>query len=717
MTNPRDLKVEIVHAIPGRLRLRIHALQLQPELAEHILSAGMAYAGVHAVRINLSCASVVVEYDQAVFADIAPQSLINRWLANPPQADGNSNPTGRTTQSKTGRLLPLVLTIGGALLTFFGGPIPSALALAMTLAGTLPIFRRAAIALISERRLNVDQLDTSAVAVMIAMGDVRGAALMSGLVALGEEIRERTARKSLRAALDLRGMLGRSAWLVNGEIKVRIAVDKLQVNDVVVVYPGDLIPVDGMVTDGAATVDQKTLTGESRPTLKTLGERVFAATVVTDGKLYVKAEAVGAGTRAGWVAQTLEQIPVHDTRATSAALHFADRLVAPTFALAGLVYWITGNPARSAAILIADFVTGIRVSAPTAILAGMARAARDGVLIKSGRALEQLAIADAIVFDKTGTLTHGEPQVHEVLSLDAEFPSEAVLAIAAAAEIRLRHPAARALVRHARQRGIPIPERQSSRYTTGLGVQAQVEGRSVHVGSARFMEKLGVDVDKVDVLASSYSTLGSSIIYVAINGALVGLIAYNDPPRPESAAVIQWLREHGVQEILMVTGDERGAADAVAGAVSIRRIHTAALPDDKAAIVRDLQQRGHVVAVVGDGINDSPALAHADVSISLSHGADVAQETADVILMGSDLWHLTRAITLARECMGLIRQNLVMVSAANASAMALAAVGALTPLGSTLLSNGSVVLAGVNSLRPLMSSSESQPTSAPEDKS
>jgi Cu2+-exporting ATPase len=288
------------------------------------------------------------------------------------------------------------------------------------------------------------------------------------------------------------------------------------------------------------------------------------------------------------------------------------------------------------------------------------------------------------------------------VSLDEAYEPDEVLSLAAAAELRLRHPSARALVRHAKKCRVSVPSREDSQYTTGQGVLAQVQGHTVRVGSRRFLEGASISVERATFHAARLAEGGNSYVYVAIDDELAGLIAYYDPPRPQASRLIDWLKGNGVTEILMVTGDEAAAAEPVARALGITRVHAATMPDEKAVIVASLQAEGHVVAVIGDGINDSPALALADVSISLRSGADVAKETADVVLMRpKQLMSLAHAIQLSRECMGLIRQNLALVAGPNATALALATGGVLSPVAATLVNNGSTILAGVNSLRPL----------------
>jgi Cu2+-exporting ATPase len=399
------------------------------------------------------------------------------------------------------------------------------------------------------------------------------------------------------------------------------------------------------------------------------------------------------------VVQTLQQAPVHDTRAAAYGDRFADRMVLPTLAVAGGTYALTRDANRLAAILIVDWATGLELSAPTSVLATMARAARDGILIKSGHAVENLAAADAVVLDKTGTLTRGRPEVAEVVSLDPLLPADELLALAAAAEQSLRHPIARAIVRHARAREITIPTPEQADYVPRLGMLATIQGRQVRVGSARFLAEVGIPVEHA--AATALAEQGYSVVYVGVDAALAGLVAYHDDARAEAAGVVRWLLAHGVREVHLVTGDAPAAAQALAGRLGIAHVHASLLPDDKAALVRALQQRGRVVAMVGDGFDDTPALVQADVSLSLAHGADVARETADVVLLERDLMGLVRAIEWCRFSRGLIRENFLLVAVPNAIALLLAATGRVTPVVARLLSDGSTLLAAGSSLRPL----------------
>jgi P-type Cu2+ transporter len=694
----------LIHAVPGRLRLRVPVLRAEPALAARLLAAARAHPGVRRVRVNLACASVVIECDGAAYDHLRQDHVVDAWLGAPAPAMGAAPDTALVAaQPSAPRAAvstpPLGLTLAALALSFLGGGLPRLLALAAISRAAMPSLRHAASQLITERRPNVELLDAVVLVIMLLTGDVRGAALTHLLVLIGEEIRARTARRTQRGTLDLGQTLGRTAWLVLGDEQVRVPAERLRVDDVVAVHADEQVPVDGVVVAGEGRVDQRLLTGEPRSMRKASGDTVFAGSRVVAGALQVRATATGDATRAGWVVHTLQQAPVHDTRAADYGDRFADRMVLPTLGMAGATYALTRDPNRLAAILIVDWATGLELSAPTSVLATMARAARDGILIKSGHAVECLAAADAVVLDKTGTLTHGRPEVAEVVSLDPALPADALLALAAAAEQPLRHPIAAAIVRYARARGIAIPERERGEYVPRLGMLATVQGHEVRVGSARFLAEAGLGVE--NAMAAALAAQGYSVVYVGVDAALAGLIAYHDPARAESAGVVRWLLAHGVREVHLVTGDSPAAARALAKRLGIAHVHAGALPDDKAALVRALQRRGCVVAMVGDGFDDALALVQADVSVSLAHGADIAQETADVVLLERDLMGLVRAIEWCRFSRGLIRENFLLVTAPNTIALLLAATGRVSPVVARLLSDGSTLLAAANSLRPL----------------
>jgi len=377
--------------------------------------------------------------------------------------------------------------------------------------------------------------------------------------------------------------------------------------------------------------------------------------------------------------------------------------VLPTLLLAGAVLALTRDPSRAASILITDFATGVRVSVPTTILAAMTAATRRGVLIRSGRAVEQLSKIDTIVFDKTGTVTRGQPAVTQVLCLNSASNEAEVLALAAAADLHLTHPAAEAVVRYAKEREVTIIACEEWQYRIGLGVQAQIDGQTVLVGSGRLLRGEGINLEDIHEQHGFLREGDQSVMYVASNGVVQGAILYADSLRPESHDVIEALRAFGM-EIHLLTGDNQRIASAVARQLDIpaTSTHAEAFPEQKAAVVSALRAKGRRVAFVGDGINDSPALAYADVSVSFGGGSDVAREAAEVVLMENDLRGLLTAITTARQTMHLIRQNIGIVVAPNLAALLVAVLFRLGPVTATVINHGSMVIAGLNGLRPLL---------------
>ncbi|HLY56779.1 MAG TPA: heavy metal translocating P-type ATPase, partial [Stellaceae bacterium] len=488
----------------------------------------------------------------------------------------------------------------------------------------------------------------------------------------------------------------------DGEI-VSIPARELAVCDLVVVYPGELIPVDGEIVEGRATVDQKTITGESLPVPRVAGESAFAGTIVTEGQLTIRALRVGTQTTAGQIAQLVDSAPLGDTRMQNHAERFADRLVLPTLGLAVGTAAVTADINRFLSLVIVDYGTGIRVAAPTTVLASMTHAARVGIIIKSGGHMESLAHADTIVFDKTGTLSHGTPNVVEILSQNRHIAPDHLLALAVSAETNFTHPVADALRAKLREFEVQLPPADETEYRVGLGVEGRVNGYYMHVGSERFLRQSSIRVDTMAADRADFEERGCSCLYVAVDGELAGVIAYEDRIRVESAPVIAALHGMGIRDTIMLTGDNRRVADAVGRRLGLKRQMAELMPGDKADIIKDLQRQGRCVAMVGDGINDSPALSFADVGIAMRHGADITHEAADIVLMEDSLWKLAKAVQISRDAVSLIKQNYAIVAAMNTAALGLALPGGLiSPVVTALISNGSAVLASLNGMRPVL---------------
>ncbi len=606
-------------------------------------------------------------------------------------------------EEKPPKKVPLALPTLSLGMALTGNPLLLSLNIPLMLWNAYPIALRALRILRRENRLNVDFLDTLAIAASLAHHNQTAGGLIVWLIKLGDWIRDLTAAGSKRAVGELLEFENKRAWVLrDGEI-VSVLARELEVEDHVIVYPGEMIPVDGEILEGTASIDQKTITGEGLPVHRGVGEAAFAATVLREGQLTIRATRVGSNTTAGQIVRLIDSAPVGDTRMQNHAEKLADKLVTPTLGVAVAASALSADFNTFLNLVIVDYGTGIRVAAPTAVLSSMTRAARAGMIIKSGRHMEKLAEVDTIVFDKTGTLTQGSPAVGEVLSYQKHLDPSRLLGLSAAAESRLRHPVADALRERAREIGALVPMCDEPQYHLGRGVEGQVDGHYVHVGNERFFRESGIDFREAMRDRAALEERGYSCLYVGADGKLAGLIPYADQIRSESREVISRLRASGVKNAIMLTGDNAVVARAVSQRLGLTGHFADMLPADKAEAIQQLQREGKVVAMVGDGINNSPALSFADVGVAMKYGAEVTQESADVVLMEDSLWKLVEAVEISRGAMGLIKQNYGVVIGMNTVALALALPGGLiSPSATALISNGSAIIASLNGLRPLM---------------
>lgn len=700
----KTVEYSVVHVTPGRIRIRIPRLRYDPDYGQRLQTLLEAETIVTEVRIKPAAASLVVKYTPTSPHDTqikpylthlvqaASDVVVLKPVKTPPAPENNWPGLQLSTLATT------MAVLAGPL----GFSIPPLLIAGTIAITTLPVLQKAWLGLFQEGKFTIDLLDFMAIAITTCQGQFLTPALMLNLIEIGENIRDRTARSSKQQTLDLLDSLGQFAWIEQDGEKVQVPIAEVEPGNTVIVYPGEQVPVDGIIIKGQALLDEQKLTGESVPILKRQGQSVYASTLVREGCMYIRVERVGNDTCAGQSIQLMENAPIHDTRMENYAAKLAQKAVVPTILLSGIVFAATRSPARAASVLTLDFATGIRVSVPTTVLAALTGAARRGVLIRSGRALEQLAAIDTIVFDKTGTLTLGKVAVKSVESLDPDTTPERIMAIAAAAEQRLTHPVAEAIINYAQEHQVEILPRSQWDYQLGLGVTALIDGEQVYVGSERFLRQMEVNMDALAAVAEH----PQNAIYVASNGQLKGIIRYSDVIRPETPSVIHTLMQVEGVEVHMLTGDNQRTATAVAQELGIlpEFTHAEAFPEEKARVVRELHESGRTVAFVGDGINDSPALAYADVSISFAHGSEIARETADVVLMQNDLSGLIAAIEIARNAKRLIHQNTGIIAVPNLAALIVAVLFGLNPLAATVVNNGSTVVAGVNGLRPILKS-------------
>lgn len=703
------MEFSVRHSMPGRIRLNIPAISRKRTLAEALLAWLSGQAGIRSTRVNYDCASLVIEYDPVQepllrallqrFENIGATEL--KLMAAAVNAPAKAAPPPAPPAASRG--FPLALPTVSLLMAFSANPVIVAANMPLMLWNALPIAKRAWKVWSNESRLNIDVLDTLAISASVLQGNPLAGCIVTWLIKLGDWIRDLTAAGSRRAISELLEFQSKSAWVLRNGVVESIPAGDLAVEDLVVVYPGEMISVDGEIVDGHATIDQKTITGESLPVSKGVGEAAFAATVIRDGQITVRALRVGSATTAGQIVHLVEAAPIGDTRMQNHAERFADRLVTPTLGLAVGTAALTGDFNRFLSIVIVDYGTGIRVAAPTSVLSSMTHAARAGIIIKSGGHMEKLADIDTIVFDKTGTLTRGSPAVIDVIPYQDHITPDHLLGLAAAAETRLQHPVAEALRIRARQLAVNVPACDETKYHIGLGVEGQVNGYYMHVGNERFMRQSDIRVDKAVSDRGALDRKGYSCLYIAVDGQLAGLVPYSDEIRSESRSVIQRLHAMGVKNTIMLTGDNGVVARAVCDEIGLTRYFSDMLPADKATVIQQLQREGRRVAMVGDGINDSPALSFADVGIAMKHGAEVTHESADVILMEDSLWKLVKAVQISQGAVRLIKQNYAIVAGLNTVALALALPGGLiSPEVTALISNGSAILASLNGIRPIL---------------
>ncbi|MGG6268826.1 heavy metal translocating P-type ATPase [Leptolyngbya sp. AN03gr2] len=706
---------QIVHWMPGRFRIRIPRLAQDEDYGAKLTYLVESLSFVTGTRLNSAASSLIVEYrhepsaiaiatvQEKLFRTIQDAVTAHVDMALVAKGDQKANNEIDWTERLGFPAAGLVLSLA----SLAGAPIPPLLIGGVVFVGAIPVFKRAWEAIQEEQQLTIDFLDGLAIALHTLQGHFFAPSFMLGLVEGGEAIRDMTARGSERASLDLLDCLSKTAFVLRDGQVVEIPTQDVIVGDHVIVYPGDQIPVDGIVLEGTGIIDQCKLTGESVPVTRSTGDEVFASTLLVDGTLTILAERTGNNTRAGVIVNLMQAAPVHDTRVENYAASVANQAVLPTLLIGAGVGLFSGNLNRAVALLTLDFGTGIRVSVPTTILSVLTYAARNGVLIRSGRAIEILAKVDTIICDKTGTLTIGHAGVNDIDVMSDRFSKEDVLCYAASAEKGLTHPIAEAIVHHAKDTGVELKECEEWEYKIGLGAMATIDGMNILVGSPRFMKTENISLEEYDIRYPDGKAGGQSLVYVAGDGQLLGVIRYSDPPRPESKEVIRELKRMGIS-VQMLTGDVQRVAHSIANNLGIKpeHVHAEAFPEKKVEVVKTVHDQGKTVAFCGDGINDSAALAYADVSVSFAGATDIARETADVVLMEDDLRGLIMAIKCARQAMDIIWQNTAIVALPNLGALVSGIFFALDPILAVVINNGTAILAELNGLRPLIGPGE-----------
>jgi cation-transporting P-type ATPase C len=705
--------VLVVSDAAGRMRVQVPWVRSNSRRAVAVEEAVDRQNGVRAVHAYPHTGSVVVWYSprrcdrEAVLAAITSAEHVAAELI-PAR-------TPRSSDVRNTEVLRMV--IGGTALALLGlrryvfnrppllGPTGRLVATGATVFMGYP-FLRGALRSLRSGRAGTDALVTAATVASLVLRENVVALTVLWLLNIGEYLQDLTLRRTRRAISDLLRGTADTAWirLADGEQKgteVQVPIDTIQIGDDVVVHDHVAIPVDGEVVDGDAIVDRSAITGETLPVSIVSGSIVHAGSVVLRGRLVVRASAVGNETTIGRIITRVEEAQHDRAPIQTVGENFSRRFVPISFIVSAITLAITGDVRRAMTMLLIACPCAVGLATPTAISAAIGNGARRGILIKGGSHLEQASRADAIVFDKTGTLTVGRPVVTNIIALHKDWQPEQVLAYAASSELHSRHPLAEAVIRSTEERRIIIPPHEECEVLVGLGMRTWADGRTLLLGSPSLLRSENVKVSKkaadwVDTLRRQAETP----LLLAVDGALVGLISLRDEVRPEAPDVLKKLRANGIRRIVMLTGDHPDIATVVASELGIDEWRAEVLPEDKLEVVRQLQDEGYIVGMVGDGINDAPALAAANIGIAMGlAGTDVAVETADVALANDDLNRLLDVGDLGARAVEVIRQNYGMSIAVNAAGLLIGAGGALSPVLAAIMHNASSVAVVANSSR------------------
>ncbi|MCM2359701.1 MAG: heavy metal translocating P-type ATPase [Geobacteraceae bacterium] len=687
------MQYTIIHEIPGRVRLRL-AIPRRPAIDGTEIEKGVQEVeGVELVSYSSNAQSLLIHYRGD---SLVRSSILHGVGAIPSTLPPRSSRKPDELARKRGAVL-------GSGAVFLLGPLflPPAVRALATVTGALPIVMKGVQAL-ARRTVTVDVLDASAISAAVGMGDFRTAGMISLLLKIGAYLEEWTRERSRRMLSSLFHTGDEFAWLVAGEVERRVSLAEVRAGDLVVVRTGGRIPVDGVVTEGEALVNQASMTGEPLPVLKREGLMVYAGTAVEEGRLTIRVVSAGDDTRVARIVKAIEDSELLKAEAQSRAEELAERIVPYSFLLSGLTWLLTGSPVRAASVLLVDYSCAIKLSTPLTIMAAMTHAARKGILIKGGRFIQKMAEADVFVLDKTGTLTQATPRVVEVVPFNG-FSREFILRNAACVEEHFPHSIASAVVNRAAQEGLAHEERHAEpEYILAHGIATRLRGKRVCIGSRHFIQDdEGIDTSFADQVIRDYTDQGYSILYMAIERELAGIVVIEDPVREESRRFLALLRASGVERVIMLTGDNEATARQVAQQLAIREYVAEVFPERKTELVNRLKGEGRVVTMVGDGINDSPALSSADVGISLKDGAEIAREACDVLLLSGDLTDIIHARNISRQAMALIQQNFRYIVGINSTLIGLGLLGGITPALSALMHNSATVLVTLNSLRPL----------------
>ena len=700
------MKCTILHDTAGRLRVHLCCKRMtlrQADVLEYYL---LAVDGVRSVKVYDRTRDAVVVYDAERERMI--RALARFSFEKAEKLDLAPEHTSRTLNREFEDKLALTVMRRCASNLFLPAPVTSALAVIRSAK-----YIKEGLLALWHRKLSVAVLDATAVTVSMVRGDFATAGSVMFMLRLGEILEEWTHKKSVADLASAMSLRVENVWQQVDGTEVLTKVTAVKPGDRIVIRTGGMIPLDGRVIEGEAMVNQSSLTGESMPVAKRPGSPVYAGTVAEEGECVVCVEKVSGSGRYDRVVRMIEESEKLKSTAEDKASRMADRLVPYTLGGTAVTYLLTRDVTKMLAVLMVDFSCALKLAIPVAVLSAMRESSGHHISVKGGRFLEAVAKADTIVFDKTGTLTYATPKVAQIVPFGGHREAD-MLRLAACLEEHYPHSMANAVVEEAKRRGLTHEEYHSQvQYVVAHGSSSMVENKKVIIGSAHFVfEDEGCCIpegeqEKYDALPAAYSHL-----YLCIDGELAAVICIHDPLRREAKDAVKALHESGFTNVVMMTGDNRRTAESVAAEVGVDAVYAEVLPEDKAAFIRQEKEKGHTVIMVGDGVNDSPALSEADAGIAISTGAAIAREIADITVASEDLFELVTLRKLSEALMARIHGSYRFIVAFNLSLITLGVAGVLPPAISALLHNTSTLGIGLKNMTDLLEDENTQKRNA-----
>lgn len=692
------MKFTIKHESRGRMRVHMEQYRMTYEQADTLLYVIHNHRNVTFVKVYDRTADAVIEYvgDREQIIELLRH--FHYESANVPQTVIKTSGRELNNSYQEKLIGSVVWHYSKKLLL----PLPIRIALTI---GRSVKYIGIGLKCLLQRKIEVPVLDATAITVSLVTKDFSTASSIMFLLGIGELLEEWTHKKSVDDLARSMSLNVSKVWLRTPENQeILVESSKIEKGDKVVVHMGNVIPFDGEVLDGDAMVNQASLTGESVPVQRTVGNTVFAGTVVEEGEITIRVKEVEGNNRFDQIVTMIEESEKLKSELEGKAEHYADKLVPWTLGATGLTYLLTRNVTKAMSILMVDFCCALKLAMPISVLSAIREASLYNVTVKGGKFLEAVAEADTIVFDKTGTLTKAHPTVVDVVNFNDEYSSYDMLRVAACLEEHFPHSMAKAVVDAASKKGLSHEEMHTKvEYIVAHGIATSINGKRTVIGSYHFVfedEKCVVPAGKEPLFESL--PLYYSHLYLAIEGKLSAVICIEDPLRDEAAAVVTSLKKAGISKVVMMTGDSERTASVIAKKVGVDEYYAEVLPEDKAAFVEKEKDKGRKVIMIGDGINDSPALSAANVGIAISDGAEIAREIADITVGSDDLYQIVTLKYISNALMKRIKSNYRKIVGFNSGLIALGVAGVLPPTTTALLHNGSTILISVNSMKNLL---------------